>query len=49
MQNLSKSTPASDYAGFTYDAVWVYALALDQLFKEDPSYSADLRATNTTQ
>lgn len=39
----------SDYAGFTYDAVWAYALALDALFKEDESYAADLRATNTTQ
>lgn len=43
------NVPESDYAGFTYDAVWVYALALDKLFKEDPSYAADLRATNTTQ
>ncbi|XP_050730099.1 uncharacterized protein LOC127005358 isoform X3 [Eriocheir sinensis] len=49
IKEINFSVPASDYAGFTYDAVWVYALALDQLFKEDPSYSADLRATNTTQ
>ncbi|XP_071549817.1 uncharacterized protein [Panulirus ornatus] len=39
----------SDYAGFTYDAVWTYALALDKLYKEDQFYAADLRATNTTQ
>ncbi|XP_069989042.1 uncharacterized protein [Penaeus vannamei] len=39
----------SDYAGFTYDAVWTYALALDNLFKEDESYAADLRDYNTTQ
>lgn len=39
----------SDYAGYTYDAVWVYALALNQLVKEDPSYLRDLHSENTTK
>ncbi|CAL4144224.1 unnamed protein product, partial [Meganyctiphanes norvegica] len=43
----SNRTP-SEYAGFTYDAVWTYALALDKLFKENVSYAADLRLQPTT-
>lgn len=39
----------TDYAGFTYDAVWTYALALDKLFKEDDSYTSNLRSRNTTE
>ena len=27
----------SIYAGYAYDAVWVYALALDELLLEKPS------------
>ncbi|XP_055549327.1 uncharacterized protein LOC129732457 isoform X1 [Wyeomyia smithii] len=38
----------SDYAGYAYDAVWVYALALDKLIKEDPSYLSDLHSIKTT-
>ncbi|KAK8726640.1 hypothetical protein OTU49_009969, partial [Cherax quadricarinatus] len=49
IQDTIKNASESDYAGFTYDAVWTYALALDKLFKEDQSYAADLRALNTTQ
>ncbi|KAB7495252.1 Tyrosine-protein kinase transforming protein ros [Armadillidium nasatum] len=41
--------PESDYAGFTYDAVWTYALALHKLFQEDDAYTANLRSVNTTQ
>nr|XP_045607313.1 atrial natriuretic peptide receptor 2-like isoform X2 [Procambarus clarkii] len=48
-KTIKTKASESDYAGFTYDAVWTYALALDKLFKEDQSYSADLRAPNTTQ
>ena len=36
--------PKSDYAGFAYDAVWTYALALDKLFKESRSATANLRS-----
>ncbi|XP_058056866.1 uncharacterized protein LOC131208230 [Anopheles bellator] len=39
---------ASDYAGYAYDAVWVYALALDRLLREDPSYFSDLHSQQTT-
>ncbi|XP_061510796.1 uncharacterized protein LOC4578387 [Anopheles gambiae] len=40
---------ASDYAGFAYDAVWVYALAFDRLLREDPSYISDLHSRHTTK
>uniref|UniRef100_A0A182NF26 receptor protein-tyrosine kinase n=1 Tax=Anopheles dirus TaxID=7168 RepID=A0A182NF26_9DIPT len=39
---------ASDYAGYAYDAVWVYALAFDRLLREDPSYFSDLHSEHTT-
>ncbi|XP_021702675.1 uncharacterized protein LOC5572795 [Aedes aegypti] len=39
----------SDYAGYAYDAVWVYALALDRLIREDPSYLSDLHSIKTTK
>ncbi|XP_068222670.1 uncharacterized protein [Palaemon carinicauda] len=48
LTNQSNSATESNYAGFTYDAVWTYALALDALFKDDQSYAADLRARNAT-
>ena len=38
----------SDYAGFAYDAVWMYALVLDKLIKGDPQATADLHSPNTT-
>ncbi|KAF5297767.1 hypothetical protein FQR65_LT09941 [Abscondita terminalis] len=38
----------SDYAGFAYDAVWTYALALDQLVKDDPEAITALHSVNTT-
>uniref|UniRef100_A0A182PFP9 receptor protein-tyrosine kinase n=1 Tax=Anopheles epiroticus TaxID=199890 RepID=A0A182PFP9_9DIPT len=40
---------ASDYAGYAYDAVWVYALAFDRLLREDPSYISDLHSPQTTK
>ncbi|XP_055600889.1 uncharacterized protein LOC129749824 [Uranotaenia lowii] len=40
---------ASDYAGYAYDAVWVYALALDRLINEDHSYLSDLHSVKTTK
>lgn len=39
----------SDYAGFAYDAVWTYALALDKLSKTDPEALSDLHSENTTK
>ena len=43
------SVQPSDYAGFTYDAVWTYALALNKLFKEDHSYTSNLRSKKTIE
>lgn len=34
----------SDYAGFAYDAVWSYALALDQMTKQE---MANLRSDDS--
>lgn len=39
----------SNYAGFAYDAVWTYALALDKLIKEDPEAVAGMHSENTTK
>ena len=38
-----------NYAGYVYDAVWVYALAIDKLTKEDPEALSKLHSENTTQ
>lgn len=38
----------SSYAGYAYDAVWTFALALDKLSKEDPEAVSDLHSENTT-
>ncbi|CAH1133811.1 unnamed protein product [Ceutorhynchus assimilis] len=46
-KNTSIAT-TSDYAGFAYDAVWVYALALDNLSKTDPEALSDIHSENTT-
>ncbi|KAJ8951813.1 hypothetical protein NQ318_019786 [Aromia moschata] len=37
----------SNYAGFAYDAVWVYALALDKLVKTDPKALPNLHSDDT--
>lgn len=39
----------SVYAGYAYDAVWVYAFALNQMIKEDSSYLRNLHSENTTK
>ncbi|XP_066143378.1 uncharacterized protein [Euwallacea fornicatus] len=44
----TSSNLISDYAGFAYDAVWVYALALDKLSRSDPEALADMHSANTT-
>ncbi|XP_076270946.1 uncharacterized protein LOC143202875 isoform X1 [Rhynchophorus ferrugineus] len=38
----------SNYGGFAYDAVWVYALALDKLARTDAEALSDLHSENTT-
>ncbi|XP_072396651.1 uncharacterized protein [Diabrotica undecimpunctata] len=50
-QSVAKTKPQilhSDYAGFAYDAVWTYAMALNQLVKEDPEALSDLHSGTTT-
>lgn len=38
----------SSYAGYAYDAVWTFALALDKLTKQDPEAASNLHSANTT-
>lgn len=35
MLRFGEGTRPSKYSGYVYDAVWLYALALDRLIKED--------------
>lgn len=39
----------SHYGGYAYDAVWVYALALDKLITESETHLATLHSENTTK
>lgn len=36
-----------DYAGYTYDAMWTYAFALDKLLSENFTHYADLHSVGT--
>ncbi|KAK8378937.1 hypothetical protein O3P69_009579 [Scylla paramamosain] len=38
-----------DYAGYTYDAVWAYALALDKLLKEDRTHVSNFHTFRTVE
>ena len=38
-----------DYAGYTYDAVWAYALALDKLLKEDRTHVSNFHTVRTVE
>ncbi|XP_046676612.1 receptor-type guanylate cyclase gcy-4-like [Homalodisca vitripennis] len=46
---ITNQTTISTYAGYAYDAVWMFALALDQLNKEDPSALSNIHENNNTQ
>nr|XP_054917777.1 uncharacterized protein LOC126545795 isoform X3 [Dermacentor andersoni] len=37
----------SDYGGYAYDAVWVFALAVDALFKKNHSYTSSIHEDAT--
>uniref|UniRef100_A0A1B6C8X6 receptor protein-tyrosine kinase n=2 Tax=Clastoptera arizonana TaxID=38151 RepID=A0A1B6C8X6_9HEMI len=39
----------SEYAGYAYDAVWMYAYALKKLYDENPTYLLELHSENTTK
>lgn len=39
----------SNYGGYSYDAVWTLAYALDKLFKANQSHAADLHTQYTTE
>ncbi|PNF24229.1 hypothetical protein B7P43_G15826 [Cryptotermes secundus] len=45
----ARNVSESNYAGFTYDAVWTYALALNNLVKENQSLLADIHSSVSTQ
>ena len=38
---------ANKYSGYVYDAVWLYALALDKLVKQDQSYIQDIHSNRS--
>lgn len=38
----------SNYSGYAYDAIWVYALALERLIKKDAKYLLDFHSVETT-
>ena len=38
------TTHPNKYSGYVYDAVWVYALALDTLIKQNQSYIQDIHS-----
>lgn len=43
----SRHQEPSDYAGYAYDAMWVYAYAMDRLLRENQSYVFDLHSEHT--
>jgi hypothetical protein len=45
----ARNVSESNYAGFTYDAVWTYGLALNKLVKENQSLLADIHSNVSTQ
>lgn len=48
-QCRNRTNKLSDYAGYAYDAVWMYALALDKLSKEIPSAISNIHTLNNTK
>lgn len=48
-QCMLKGIEKSNYAGFSYDAVWTYALALDKIVKHNPEALFSLHSKNTTE
>ena len=45
----ARSVDESNYAGFAYDAVWTYALALNSLVKENQSLLSNIHSSVSTQ
>lgn len=46
---LLNSDYSSNYAGYAYDAVWIYALAVDQLARTYPESLSDIHSDFTTK
>lgn len=46
---LSNSDYFSNYAGYAYDAVWIYALAVDELARTYPESLSDIHSDFTTK
>ncbi|VEN45528.1 unnamed protein product, partial [Callosobruchus maculatus] len=47
-QKYKRWTDVNAYAGFAYDAIWTYALALNNLSQTDPEAMSQLHKENTT-
>lgn len=43
----SRGENPSPHAGYSYDAMWTYALAVDKLLKQNQSYIDDLHSEQT--
>jgi len=39
----------SEYGAFTYDAIWVYAIALQALYDENPAYIKYIHTPHATR
>ena len=42
-------TQPNKYSGYVYDAVWLYALSLDRLIKQNQSYIQDIHSARSIQ
>lgn len=49
MLAVSQDREDVDYGGYAYDAVWVFALAADALFKKNHSYKSSIHEDGTFQ
>ncbi len=49
VKNTFSVTRPNKYSGNVYDAVWLYALALDKLVRQNKSYVQDLHAERSIQ
>lgn len=45
----SQDSDPDDYAGYSYDASWVFALGMDKLLKQNHSYISTLHTEKTAR
>ncbi|XP_023326697.1 uncharacterized protein LOC111700109 isoform X2 [Eurytemora carolleeae] len=47
--NFNTDSEPNKYSGYVYDAVWLYAIALDELIRQNKSYIQDLHSKRTVE